>query len=134
MLKAALSASQYKCNPYHKLFRFAQPAQERQELGILRSVTALPRLFISYTCAVFSHSSQTSSITRTLNQHICMFSGILLLERIFFYHLKVNEDGIQITASDIFTAIVSTLVAELALMQTEFLILKTSSIHCRLVS
>lgn len=63
-----------------------------------------------------------------------MFSGILLLERIFFYHLKVNEDGIQITASDIFTAIVSTLVAELALMQTEFLILKTSSIHCRLVS
>lgn len=42
----------------------------------LRSVTALPRLFISYTCAVFSHSSQASSLTATLNQHICMFSSI----------------------------------------------------------
>lgn len=31
-------------------------------------------VYIAYTRAAFSHSSQASSLTRTLSQHICMYS------------------------------------------------------------
>ena len=55
-----------------------------QELRKLSSITALPRLFISYTRAVFYHSSQAISLTRTLKHHICMFSSLLLLGSICF--------------------------------------------------
>lgn len=101
VLRAAPSASQYTFNPHHTLFRSAQPPQEPPRTRKLRSVTALPRLFISYPRAVFSHSSQARSLTRTLNRHICMFSSVLLLGRIFLLpkgNIR-NEDGIQITAS-----------------------------------
>lgn len=100
VLKAAPSASQSKFNPHHKLFRSAQPPQEPPRARKLRSVTALPRLFISYTCAVFSHSSQASALTRTLNQHICMFRRHIASGEDFFYCLnRANEVGKQITAS-----------------------------------
>lgn len=44
VLKAAPTASQYKFNPHHKLFRSAQPPQEPPQAQKLRSVTALPRV------------------------------------------------------------------------------------------
>lgn len=89
--------------------------QERQELG---NEGALPHylgcLYIVYTRAVFSHSSQASSITRTLKSaflHVpaayCFWRGDLLPKGNIG-----NEDRVQIICT------VSTLVSKLALMQT----------------
>lgn len=50
VLKAALSASQFKFNPHHKLFRSAQPLQERQELEIKERYRITSVVYIVYTC------------------------------------------------------------------------------------
>lgn len=73
------SASQSEFNLHRDSFRSAQPPRELPKalphyLGCLYRIPVLS----------FSHSSQATSLSRTLIEHICMFGGTLLFGEIFF--------------------------------------------------